>query len=505
VVRWSVALALATLGWTSGAVADELVVRDAELGDVPLAPAAPEPMTATVRGSVWQRFGVDLGWEGNGEEVWENQTAARLELEVKRSQNLRFAVGAELYHLWAAPRERDGGLDRSRYDLLLRPTAAYVDGTPAEGLHVRAGYQTVVMGRFDLFSAADALALYDLSRGITSDPAMLRRAQLAARIDWDVRPWFSLTAVYLPIFEPHRIAGYGTDTSAVRGFGGPNATAAFAVLDRLFRRSFSPALTADAVQAMGTDRSFTNPQAAVRMTARLPPVEVSLTGAAVVDHLPAIEVSDRFARYLKNPTLATSLPPAEALLDRGTPPITVTYPRYAVAALDASTHVGPLLVKGEAAITSRRNLYAADPLGAEVPVPGRSPLLQTALGVEYVRGEELFVSVEGMMIHALTDSRLPGRRWMGFIDGRTLPGALLTARWSVGAPLTLGISAVALPGPSAFVMPQIEWRLREGLALQTGLFLVYGPEMGSPWASSLSLGGLFDGLDQAYAGLRWAF
>src|SRR5262245_31722891 len=211
-LRAALVIALA-IGPIAGAThAEEAeVIEDPELSRSPITSQAPQAPPASFRLELHSRTGVDTAWENEREEVIESTQLASFEAVYYRSEDLRFDVGLRVRHFFAR-RERDtADGEAERYELDVLPIAAYADATVADGIHLRAGYQTVSLGRFDFWSASNFLPVLDLRNGLTTLPEALEIAQPAARLDLDVSSRLTLQAIYLPFFQPHLVSIAGSD------------------------------------------------------------------------------------------------------------------------------------------------------------------------------------------------------------------------------------------------------------------------------------------------------
>ncbi|HTU60024.1 MAG TPA: hypothetical protein VMF89_16340, partial [Polyangiales bacterium] len=145
----------------------------------------------------------DLKEDDPREEIWEGTGALILDATLRRSESLRFGLGLVARYHYAALALDVPDASAKRYELGVIPTAGYIDASIADGLHVRAGYQTLTLGRFDVFSATNVLAVNDFRSGPSSIPGTTEVGQLAVLIDYDPASWLSLRAVYVPFFMPH--------------------------------------------------------------------------------------------------------------------------------------------------------------------------------------------------------------------------------------------------------------------------------------------------------------
>src|SRR5215831_15624743 len=178
--RCLTATAVAAVAWfgASPAVADD-IVDDPELAAVPHAelrapPPANGPGETTWRVTLRSRWGVDTDWTRPSQDILQGTSIAVVEAEQRRSDSLLLSVGLRARHGFGM--ERGGA---ARYELDVAPVSAFADVTVAPGYHVRAGYQTISMGRFDFFTATNFLALYDLRSGPVTMPEAANIAQPA--------------------------------------------------------------------------------------------------------------------------------------------------------------------------------------------------------------------------------------------------------------------------------------------------------------------------------------
>src|ERR1041385_89846 len=198
--------------------ADE-IIEDPELQGPSRAPPAPTAPSTTVapppppavsaptfRLSLHTRWGVDTQRIHASQDVTEGTSVLVFEAEQRRSDALLLSVGLRARHVFAE--RRDG---EARYELDVVPTSAFADVTLTDGVHVRAGYQTVSLGRFDVFSATNFLAAYDLRSGPVTMPEAGEVGQPAIRFDMDRVSGFLLQTWFLPFFQPDIVTVYGSD------------------------------------------------------------------------------------------------------------------------------------------------------------------------------------------------------------------------------------------------------------------------------------------------------
>jgi hypothetical protein len=526
----SARVAFASALLSVSAWADE-TIEDPELSDVPReAPAAPHveagPKETIWRTSLHTRWGVDTHWVRPSQDVVEGTSVALVEAEQRRSDTLMFSVGLRARHGYSQRKDGD-----SRSELDVAPLSAFVDATPAEGIHFRVGYQQITMGTFDIFSASNFLSVYDLRSGPVTMPEAAAIAQPAVRFDLDRLRGFTLQTYYIPFFTPDVVTVYGSnyalwapldrsiDDSARNDpnpsvFGSPTSVAATrAQLERIFGRSGVSGATTNALRSLAPEPNLAQPQGAIRATLHGAAGELSATVGTALERLPAIYFS-------ADPNA----------------PIKVEHGRFGVASLEASTAIGPFQVGAEGAFMAHRTLIASRMAGLATGAP--SPAASTALGAAVVgpvapalsvpqrvnvahaglRAELLEAAgwaaeVEAFAATALSDPSQaqaaggPPLQWFSMENGRLWRGVAGGVHFAPEAShLRLELGGMVFSGPSYVVMPRVEWEPVKTLFLEAGAVFVEGPVptlaelAGSP---TMSLGGLFTDVDQVFVGARW--
>ena len=498
--------------------ADE-VIADPELQGV--APGRPqdrpvEPFTPTghVRLRLRSRVATDVKWEDPREEVWEATQIALLEAKLRRTEHLRFAAGIRMRHHFASLKEDTVDAEAERFELDAVPTAGYADVTLLDGLHLRAGYQIVHLGRFDVFSASNFLDALDLRNGPTTMPEAGQFAQLAVRIDWDPLTWLSLRAVYLPFFQPHLFTLFDSDyalfpaeqaqyESAYEGIiaevDEPMDSAPMVRLLKLHMpRSVRSGFAESGFSAFAPEPSLVHPQGAVCITAHGSTGEIGMTAGTALERLPAIYLSDEVFDALR-----TGSSDARQPLDPDEPlPLEVMYNRFAVFALDGATDIGPVQLGAEVAYILDRTFYAVKV--DSWPWPEYTDLLHVGLRGEYIRSTEWILALEGFFAYSLYVPYEPDREWLFLEQGRYLRGAAAHISWSpsdIG--WTFEAGGAVFSGPSYFVSPRVEVRLISEFYAEVGAYLVGGPSATTFGSADIALGGLYDHIDQVFVGLRW--
>ncbi len=404
---------------------------------------------------------------------------------------------------------------QSRYELDVAPLSAFVDVTPEAGYHVRAGYQIITMGRFDVFSASNFLAVYDLRSGPVTMPEASAIAQPAIRYDLDRIRGFTLQAYYVPFFQPHLITVYGSDYALLSPFDRQQSTstdAARQVLENALGRSGLSGTTTGAFQALAPAPNLAEPQGAIRATVYGSRGELSLTLGTALEHLPTLVESPQLQAFLANPRVLTDSEAAQ-LLDR---PIRVEHHRFAVASLDGALDVGPVQLGAEVAYMAGRTLLGtraakdlppgATPTSSDMAlsVPERVNMAQGGLRAELVEAAGWAAELEAFAMVALRDPSDPSLRWFAMEHGRWLRGVAGGVHWAPErAHLRLELGAAVVSGPSYVLLPHAEWEAIDAFYLELGAAIIDGPVRGPLGAPNVTPGGLFNDIDQVFMGVRW--
>lgn len=482
----------------------EQTVHDPELetkahGTAPVSAPASGSGETTFRVVLGTRFGVDTAWERASEDVFEGTTIALVEARHQKSESLFYSVGIRARHAYGFRKNGD-----DRYELDAVPVSGYVDGAIGGSAHLRGGYQIVSLGRFDLFSATNFLGVYDLRSGPVTMPDAAEIAQPALRLDWDASSALMIQAFYLPFFQPDILPVYGTDyalLSSVDRAADRDATARAArgQLEDWFGRSAIATASTRALSAFAPEPSLTHPQGAVRTTLHGTAGELSVTAGTALERLP------------------TFLSWTETTATGATPRFALEHDRFYVASTDAATDAGPFQIGAEAAFLAHRTLGTtatapATPATAR-PEPPHANLLHGGVRAEFTGSDELLAEVEAFAEYALNAPEGTNAGWYGFEKGRLLRGVAAGVHYvPEGLPLQFELGGVVFSGPTWVVMPRIQWEALPAFYVEAGLVVIEGPapNLASPFlpapgagASSVSLGGIYDDVDQAFVGARW--
>lgn len=456
--------------------------------------------------SLHTRWGVDTQWTHASQDVTEGTTVAVFEAEQRPSESLLLSVGLRARHVFAERKNGD-----ARYELDVVPTSAFADVKLDDGLHLRAGYQTVSMGRFDVFAASNFLAAYDLRSGPVTMPEASEVGQPALRFDMDRVSGFVLQTWFLPFFQPNIVTVYGSDYAllapldrAIDAQGG-SAQQIRSNLETALGRSGLNVLSSSAVRALGPEPSLAHPQGAIRATVHGTAGEMSATVGTALERLPAITLSRAFLD-----ALAGGPPPSEPL---------VAYNRFSIASVDGALDVGPFQFGAEAAFMKNRTLLAASTAAPTtsanalpvVPpaIPEQVDMLYGGLRAELLESAGWAAVVEAFITGALHDPApaAPGeaeRQWMAFEKGRYFRGLAAGVHFAPEeSRIRLELGGVVLSGPTWVALPRFEWEALRWFYLELGYVFVAGPAPGFFGTPNVSLGGLYNDVDQVFLGVRW--
>jgi hypothetical protein len=488
------------------APATDQVISDPELvGSKPGAPAGPAASAAVAEPSrpeyphdaVWRitlgsRWGMATDWDRPSQDVVEGTTIGLVEAEQRRSEVFLFSVGARMRHGFGM---RRSGNTRTEVDVV--PVSAFADITPAAGYHVRAGYQVISMGRFDVFSATNFLAVYDLRSGPVTMQGAAEIGQPALRFDFDKVSGFTLQAYYLPFYTPDIVPVYGSNYAL--GDRVVDAGATDETTGLPFPRSQLSTASEAAFRGFSPSPDLTTPQGAVRGTLHGSAGELSATIGTAVERLPVVGFSE-----------------SEFVAGANVSPF--HRDRFGVASIDGATDAGPVQIGFEAAYLMHRTLTATGVTTLPIdtgPTPHtfieHADLAQGGLRAEIVDGSGWASEVEGMAAAALSVPSDKNLQWMTADKGRYWAGVAGGVHFAPpDAGLKFELAGAYFTGPSYLVMPRVEWEAVKTLFLELGAVFVGGPTPSNDAIRSLfagtphvSLGGLFHDVDQVFTGVRW--
>ncbi len=425
----------------------------------------------------------------SNQDVVEGTTVGVLEAQQRVSNAVLVSVGLRARHDFAT--RRDGN---PREELDVEPVSGFVDARIADGLHVRAGYQIVTLGRFDLFSATNFLAVNDLRNGPFTMPDASAIAQPALRVDYDPTSALSLQAYYLPFFEPDVVALYGTNYALLSPFDRvspgpqPNATIPSPVVSR----SAIASTSTSALGTLGPSPDFSRPQGSLRALLHGAAGELAATFGTALERLPAVNSS----LSANPPTLSANSP----ILDYG---------RFYVASVDGATDVGPAQVGFEAAFMKNRTVATESTTTTNGTTTTfgqqKADLVQFGLRAEYADGDEVGVGAEAFIAAALKSPNLANSAYL-FFDH--LGSTYFSQGVAVGGyyapektPFRFELGGLLATGPSVLVFPRIQWEALTRFYLELGAGFVTG--RGTILSPNPTFGGAYRDIGQVFTGIRY--
>lgn len=175
---------------------------------VPAAAATPKPKGLRYGGRAFLSIAPDLRMEGPYEDRFAFRSGVDFGVKYKFTPDARFAIGAKFRYAI-----RSG--DRVEADFWFNLADTWVQGRKGP-LTVRGGMLTMSWGRNLLLSPLNILNPLDYTAGLSSDdPSDGRIPVLAARATLSLPP-VSLELVFIPFFQPMRVAFYGRDFAVLR-------------------------------------------------------------------------------------------------------------------------------------------------------------------------------------------------------------------------------------------------------------------------------------------------
>jgi hypothetical protein len=442
------------------------------------------------------RLALDVAWDDAREDVFEATELGLIEARVRRSERLSFTVGVQMSHRLRTRESSTLEAGAVRTELEVAPTAAHVDVTLADPLHLRAGYQSVFLGRFDVLSATNVLARYDLRAGPSALPELSEIVQPALWLDLTPTQGLELRAIYVPFFAPHRFDAFDGDyalsparqadiDAALEDSAMDGGLADAETLGRALRatvsRSGAARYTEGTFSAFAPDASLAHPQGALRAVWHGPLGEVALTGATALEHLPVFELADA-GREPDEPLVQTR------------------YDRLWVAALDGAIGIGPVQLGLELAFQHDRVMFVLEQ--GELARAERTQVLHGGLRAELIEGETWLFAIEAAIEHVLDDLAAAERYAFSF-ERRFLPSAVAFVACDLGdIGLRLELGGGLLPGLTYSILPRIEQELGSGLYLELGAVVLGGGGSRLLDQPSASLGAIYEDTDHVYTGLK---
>jgi hypothetical protein len=378
-----------------------------------------------------------------------------------------------------------------------------VDWTVASGVHLQVGYQSVQLGRFDIVSATDVLTTTDSRNGPATLPEGYDVGQLAARLDVDASDWLTLRAIYVPFFTPYILSLTESDYGLLplRQADVSSDLKALGVSDFLARnlsRQSRERFAASGLAAFSPEVGLSRQQGALRVMAHGAFGEVALTAATAVEKMPSVYFAPEAIAYLVD-----SSPEAAEAFEKVQRPVYVAYNRYNLVSVDAAFDVEPLTLGFEAAYSFRRTLptLGTGPYPGTLPLPDRTDMLQVGARLEYLRGSEIFATIEAFGMYAMNLPRDPSRGWMFMEAGRYLAGVAAGGGWMPAEThLRFELGVLAMTGPTLFLTPRAGYSVVDGLELEIGALIIEGPAPPIAVTPRIAIGTIYDTVDQVWVG-----
>jgi hypothetical protein len=448
------------------------------------------------------------------EDVWELRTGLDFRVRYKFGDDAEFQLGVlarwDLRYgdrVVGKPIEADLLVDLGESFLQFRK----------DGFTVRMGRLYLRWGRNLLLSPLDVLTPVDYTRALSSagiDDAKI--PVLAARATLSAQP-LALELVFIPFFQPMRIAAVGRDFSALGRRGVDTLTESLApqsglgavddAMRGLARRLGEELVALDSYRRDGVS-SYLMPDLPEE-TPRFGDLgaRIGLTGrgvdfdAYVLWHVmdrPAIDIDDA----LRRPLLQHRYPDTAELTRLGnpeTPLLSASWRRALLGGIDVSAVAGDFVFTAEVAAQSSSVHYR------ETLEPWWSPQVQSAVSVRFTPRPELAFDVEAqhtLIVRPPADlffERQNAVQLAAVVSARLLRERLriaLSGSWSV------------LTG-DVYVHPRVEVDVQEGVVATFGVQLFEGRRRGDDFEALLAYTGgalgWFRANDYAYAMVRLTF
>lgn len=379
-------------------------------------------------------------------------------------------------------------------------------------VYARAGNLVERWGKLDVTPIVDVLNPRDLSAGPLSTIEALRLPTPMVSMQASMgRSRMELT--YSPFPQPDRIHMIGSDWSPIRqgmleatlsesaSWEGDSAALLSGQIEQLgdlldgLQPSTLRALSSTSTSIERREQTGLNGNAGVRLELEAPGLDAALMGATLVSAIPQTELNPSFGTILQTEELP-DLNSAGSLLESN--PLAVTWPRTWMAGAEASTVVGPIGVRAEAAWWSNRVIQ--EPWLSSTT----SPVTAVGGGLDWAHGSTLFASVEARWTHIVEPPPITTVLAPDTVD----LGA--TARMSF-ANDRINVMAATLWTPTFeewMARPEIQWRVSDPVQLSVGAVLIHAAD---PPPVSLSdalryTGGpltMASDNDVVFAALRW--
>jgi len=395
---------------------------------------------------------------------------------------------------------------------------AYVDHRVGD-LRLRIGNQVVRWGKLESTALLDVLNPTDLRHGVLSpiDDRRVPIPMIRARRGWGA---LDLDAVVIPFFVPARQSFIGSDWSlfppgllertlqAAQSWEGDALTETF---NQALVTGLSDALDqADDAFLRGVDRTLgeagtpialgRGAEAAIRMQWSGTGFDLGFQGGSVLEDVTTIIVDEALVANLASQTFPTTEALGTLIAGLGDA-IEFAHPRFFFAGVDASSTLGVLTLRAEAAafqdralLTREMSLETSDELGAGV-------------GIDWLTNPHIQASIEGSWRHLVDaeEESLLIRKIDEYAVSAQISGNLF--RNQLKPNLAVQIDPVRA---EAVLVTTLGWRCSDHVELTAGAFIFHSPS-DTPDSIDSLLGydggavGLFDHNDAATASFTYWF
>jgi len=416
------------------------------------------------------------GSDAGGEQVFSFRAHGRAEATSRFGRRVKVKAAGRINADLGFDAERAVGVER--YEALVWDT--YLD-LYSDHADLRLGNQIVGWGVADLLSPNDVVNPRDLRRGFAERPEDLRVPLFAASASAYVGP-LSVQALYVPVapanqfelFEgDYAVLGPNAPTAAERRVGAIVSTLAD---DPAAGAAFGPLLDID----RGPDHGVEHGELGGSVSLRFDDVDVH--GYALWGHErnPAIAVAPALRELLaRTPSdqldAAAIAATVNDIASAGAAAIDVRYPRRLHVGAAVATRLEPFGVKAEAGYSPSTTAIVGWPGGGPLmAVPMAKPRLAATVSLDYDRGSELTVVLEGSHMRVFD---IPEGLAAFQMDGDRLWLTGTRIEWSPRAlPLSLRLlSFVDLTSPSYIVRPALRLSGHDNLAVEVGVGIYGGP------------------------------
>ncbi|XXF76439.1 hypothetical protein P2318_25780 [Myxococcaceae bacterium GXIMD 01537] len=428
--------------------------------------------TVKVTGGLRLRVGVDTHFDapredGLSEQVVDARGRAALGTDVKLSSSLRLLMEGRAQ--WRAGAVR--GFERGKATFEPSLGEAFLD-VYTRHVDVRVGQQTLAFGANAVFAPTDVLNPRDLREGLVlAEPEDAKLPVFAARALATVGP-LSVSAAWVPFFQPHRYAVFGQDEALLQpalGLGIPLPVTASV------ENELQPHL-------LETERPQFGGDVGVRLTTEVDGVRVGASWVWMSEKLPQMRLEPELEALLRarergEPADTALLLSVQERVQAGEALATGRYARQHVLGLEASALVGPAQLDVDVGFSP-----------AQTFVDERlRPLRKVA--VTWVLG--LSQAEESRFVYALTYQGLavPGvaaDELLVLMEPGTARGAARTAflhllvadvRYALlDEALEVGLRGAFEPVQRSFVLaPRVEYRVQEKVRVGLAAEVYAGP------------------------------